>query len=167
SIVSRNLDPQEAAVVSVTQFHSGAAYNVIPNVAVISGTARMFSDEVRTQIRTRINEISEGVAASHGVTVEVDIRDIFSPLENDEPLSKTFAALAGEVVGAENVQLGGNPVTGSEDFADMLRAIPGAYFTIGHTGTAALHNPGYTFDDSILPLGATLLARIVETRAAL
>ena len=62
--------------------------------------------------------------------------------------------------------VGGKPTTGSEDFADMLRAVPGAYFTIGHEGTAMLHNAAFTFDDSILPLGSTLLSRIVETRAA-
>ncbi len=166
SIVSRNIDPLAAAVVSVTQFHSGAAYNVIPNEAVISGTARMFSDDIRAFIRTRIHEIASGVAASHGVEVEVDIRDIFTPLVNDTALSQSFADMAVGVVGAENVQLGGTPVTGSEDFADMLGAVQGAYFTIGHKGTAPLHNPGYTFDDAILPLGSTLLARIVETRAA-
>ncbi|MDQ2089847.1 M20 aminoacylase family protein [Marimonas arenosa] len=166
SIVSRNLDPQDAAVVSVTQFHSGAAYNVIPNEAVISGTARMFTDEVRAHIRTRIQDIADGVAAAHGVTVEVDIRDIFTPLVNNAQLSEDFADIARDVVGDENVLLGGTPVTGSEDFADMLNTVPGAYFTIGHEGTAALHNPGFTFDDSILPLGSTLLARIVESRSA-
>ena len=164
SIVSRNIDPNDPVVVSVTQIHSGAAYNVIPEEAVVSGTARMFSDEVRTLIRTRIHEISEGIAAAHGVTVEVDIRDIFTPLINNEQLSRTFADLATDVVGQDNVLLGGQPVTGSEDFADMLNAVPGAYFTIGHEGTGALHNAGYTFDDAILPLGATLLARVVEAR---
>ncbi len=166
SVVSRNLDPLDAAVISVTQFHSGSAYNIIPGEAVISGTSRMFTDEVRQQIRTRINEIAAGIEASFGVEVEVDIRNIFGVLENDEPLSHSFAELARDVVGEENVLLGGKPNTGSEDFADMLRAVPGAYFTIGHEGTAALHNAGFTFDDSILPLGSTLLARIVETRAA-
>ncbi len=166
SVVSRSLDPLEPAVISVTQFHSGSAYNIIPGEAVIAGTARMFTDAVRQQIRTRINEIAAGIEASFGVEVEVDIRNIFGVLENDEPLSHSFAELARDVVGEENVLLGGKPNTGSEDFADMLRAVPGAYFTIGHEGTAALHNAGFTFDDSILPLGSTLLARIVETRAA-
>ena len=166
SVVSRSLDPLEPAVISVTQFHSGSAYNIIPGEAVIAGTARMFTDAVRQQIRTRINEIAAGIEASFGVEIEVDIRNIFGVLENDEPLSHSFAELARDVVGEENVLLGGKPNTGSEDFADMLRVVPGAYFTIGHEGTAALHNAGFTFDDSILPLGSTLLARIVETRAA-
>jgi hippurate hydrolase len=166
SIVSRNLDPNDPAVVSVTQIHSGSAYNVIPGEAVISGTARMFTDAIRSQIRDRIREISAGIAAAHGVEVEVDIRDIFTPLINSDPLSKAFADLAVDVVGEENVLLGGPAVTGSEDFADMLQAVPGAYFTIGHEGTGALHNAAFTFDDTILPLGSTLLARVAEARTA-
>lgn len=166
SIVSRNLDPNDAAVVSVTQIHSGSAYNVIPGEAMVSGTARMFTDEIREQIRSRIHEISEGVAATHGVQVEVDIRNIFTPLVNSEPLSQAFADLAADVVGQENVLVGGTPVTGSEDFADMLQTVPGAYFTIGHEGTGALHNAEFTFDDTILPLGSTLLARVAQARTA-
>jgi len=165
SVVSRNLDPLEGAVVSVTQFHSGVAYNVIPGDAVISGTSRMFYDAVRQQIRERIHELAAGIAAAYGVEVEVDIRDIFGVLENDERLSEEFVRLAETVVGADNIIVGDVPVTGSEDFADMLRAVPGAYFTIGHEGTAMLHNAAFTFDDSILPLGSTLLARIVQSRA--
>ncbi|MDH3668727.1 MAG: M20 family metallopeptidase [Paracoccaceae bacterium] len=164
SVVSRNIDPLDAAVVSVTQIHSGSAYNVIPGEAVISGTARIFTDSARQHIRERIREIAAGVAATYGVETEVDIREIFGVLENDEALSHDFANLARSVAGESNVVVGARPTTGSEDFADMLRAVPGAYFTIGHEGTAMLHNAGFTFDDSILPLGSTLLARIAEMR---
>lgn len=166
SVVSRNIDPLDAAVVSVTQIHSGSAYNIIPGEAVISGTARMFTDAARQHIRERIRGIAAGVAATYGIEAEVDIREIFGVLENDEALSHGFASLARGVAGEENIVVGGKPNTGSEDFADMLRAVPGAYFTIGHEGTAMLHNAAFTFDDSILPLGSTLLAQIVETRAA-
>ena len=166
SVVSRNIDPLDAAVVSVTQIHSGAAYNVIPGEAVVSGTARMFTDAARQHIRERIRGITAGVATTYGIKAEVDIREIFGVLENDEALSHGFASLARGVAGEENIVVGGKPNTGSEDFADMLRAVPGAYFTIGHEGTAMLHNAAFTFDDSILPLGSTLLARLVETRAA-
>jgi hippurate hydrolase len=166
SVVSRNIDPLDAVVVSVTQIHSGSAYNVIPGEAVISGTARMFTDAARQHIRERIRGIAAGVAATYGIEAEVDIREIFGVLENDEVLSHGFASLARGVAGEENIVVGGKPNTGSEDFADMLREVPGAYFTIGHEGTAMLHNAAFTFDDSILPLGSTLLSRIVETRAA-
>jgi len=166
SIVSRNLSPKDAAVVSVTQIHSGAAYNVIPSEAVISGTARMFTQEVRELIRTRIRDVSQGIASTFGMEVNVEIRDIFSVLENDEALSHEFLKIAADMIGSENTVIRKDPVTGSEDFADMLHAVPGAYFTIGHDGNIPVHNPGFIFDDTILPLGASLYARIVETRAA-
>ncbi len=166
SVISRNIDPLDAAVVSVTQIHSGSAYNVIPGSAVVSGTARMFTDAARQRIRERIKSIAEGVAATYAIEVEVDIRNIFDVLENDEALSGAFADMARGMVGDENVALGGRPNTGSEDFADMLREVPGAYFTIGHEGTAMLHNAAFTFDDSILPIGSSLLARLAETRTA-
>ena len=164
SVVSRNIDPPDAVVLSVTQIHSGSAYNVIPGEAVVSGTVRMFTDAARERVRARIREISAGIAATYGVEVEADIREVFGVLENDEALSQEFARMAKGVAGTENVAVGGRPNTGSEDFADMLRAVPGAYFTIGHQGTAMLHNAGFTFDDSIIPLGSSLLARLVETR---
>jgi hippurate hydrolase len=166
SVVSRNIDPLDAVVLSVTQIHGGSAYNVIPGEAIVSGTARMFTDAARQQVRERIRAIAAGIAATYGVEVDADIREIFGVLENDEALSHNFAGLAREVVVEENIMVGGRPNTGSEDFADMLRAVPGAYFTIGHQGTAMLHTAAFTFDDSILPLGSTLLARLVETRAA-
>ncbi len=166
SIVSRNLDPKETAVVSVTQIHAGSAYNVIPGEAVVSGTARMFTPEVREKIRQRIRSLSDGIGEMFGMAIEVDIRDIFTVLENDDTLSHEFLKLAVETVGKDNTRLTDDPVTGSEDFADMLQAVPGAYFTIGHEGDVPLHNPGFLLDDGILPLGASLFARIVETRAA-
>ncbi len=165
SVVSRNVDPLDAVVLSVTQIHGGSAYNVIPGDAVIRGTVRMFTDALRERVRERIRSVCAGIAATYGVEVEADIREIFGVLENDEALSHEFARMAKGVAGTENIAVGGRPNTGSEDFADMLRAVPGAYFTIGHQGTAMLHNPAFTFDDSILPLGSTLLARLVETRA--
>ncbi len=133
---------------------------------MVSGTVRMFTDAIRQQVRTRIREIADGVAATYGVEIAVDIREIFDVLENDEALSREFATMACGVAGSENVEFGGRPNTGSEDFADMLRAVPGAYFTIGHEGTGMLHNASFTFDDAILPLGSSLLARLVETRTA-
>ena len=166
SIISRNVAPKEMAVLSVTQIHAAAAYNVIPSEATVSGTARMFTKEVREQMQARIHEVSRGIAATFGMEVDVDIRDIFSVLVNDDTLSHEFLKIAADMVGAENTAISKNPVTGSEDFADMLQSVPGAYFTIGHSGNVPLHNPGFLFDDAILPLGASLYARIVETRAA-
>ncbi|MBV8429050.1 MAG: amidohydrolase [Hyphomicrobiales bacterium] len=167
TIVSRNADPLDAAVVSITQFHSGSAYNVIPDEAKLSGTMRTFSDKVRELTRERMRNIATGIALSFGVEVDVDIRDIFTVLQNHEEQSHAVAKIANEIVGAENVSMDPQPKMGSEDFADMLRAVPGAYFWLGHEGSVPVHNPGFILDDAILPVGASLFARIIETRLPL
>ncbi|MBV8183085.1 MAG: amidohydrolase [Hyphomicrobiales bacterium] len=167
TIVSRNADPLDAAVVSITQFHSGSAYNVIPDEAKLSGTMRTFSDKVRELTRERMRNIATGIALSFGVEVDVDIRDIFTVLQNHEEQSHVVAKIANEIVGAENVSMDPQPKIGSEDFADMLRAVPGAYFWLGHEGSVPVHNPGFILDDAILPVGASLFARIIETRLPL
>ncbi|MFT4792297.1 MAG: hippurate hydrolase [Paracoccaceae bacterium] len=166
TIVSRNAAPHEACVLSVTQFHAGAAYNVIPGDAVISGTMRFFDDVWRDRMRARMTAIAKGVAQSFEMEVEIDIRHVFTPLVNDPALSAVMATVAEGVVGADLVRMSDQAVTGSEDFADMLRVAPGTYFTLGHGGDVPLHNPGFLFDDAVLPLGATLLARIAQARLA-
>jgi hippurate hydrolase len=167
SIVSRNVDPLKSAVLSITQIHSGSAYNVIPNEAKLAGTVRAFSDEVRNQIRDRMRTIAAGIAAAFQVEINVDIRDIFSVLINHEEHSAAVADVAREIVGNENVLTASRPKMGSEDFADMLLAVPGAYLWLGHEGSVPVHNPGYVLDDAILPVGASLFSRIIETRLPL
>lgn len=167
TIVSRNVDPTQAAVLSITQIHAGSAYNVIPGEAKLAGTVRTFSEKVREQIRGRMRTIAAGVAAAFQVEIKVEIRDIFSVLINHEEQSKFVADVAREVVGSDNVLMASIPKMGSEDFADMLLAAPGAYFWLGHEGTVPLHNPGFILDDGILPVGASLFSRIIETRMPL
>lgn len=167
TIVSRNVDPAEAAVLSITQIHSGSAYNVIPGEAKLSGTVRTFSEKVRLQIRERMRTISAGIAAAYQVEIEVDIRDIFSVLINHAQQAGFVADVAREVVGGDNVITVSKPKMGSEDFADMLLKVPGAYFWVGHEGSVPLHNPGFILDDGILPVGASLFSRIIETRMPL
>jgi hippurate hydrolase len=166
TIVSRNADPKLMAVLSVTKIQGGNAYNVIPNEVTLGGGVRFFSLELRDLIRERMKALAVGMEASYGVEVQLDIRDVFDVLVNDEPLSHTFLDVAKGVMGDENVFLKEDPVAGSEDFADMLRVVPGAYFTVGHKGDVPLHNPGFIFDDDSLPVGATLFARIAEARLA-
>ena len=166
SIVSRTVDPLSAAVVSVTQVHAGAAYNVIPDGAHLAGTMRTFDDGVRDLTRTRMRDIAEGVARAHGVAAEVEIRDIFTVLVNDPAGVTAMRAAATALFGSDVLDPAPAPQMGSEDFADMLRRVPGAYAWIGGGGGAALHNPGFDFNDEVLPLGAALLARLVEERSA-
>jgi hippurate hydrolase len=164
TIVSRNINPHEATVLSITQIHAGSAYNVIPDEARLAGTMRAFSDASRELMRKRMRAIAAGLAASFEVEISVDIRDIFSVLENSPEHSARVAEVAREIVGADNVSTAPSPKMGSEDFADMLRAVPGAYFWLGHAGSTPVHNPGFTLDDGILPVGASLFARLIETR---
>jgi len=167
TIVSRNVDPLKSAVLSITQIHAGSAYNVIPGEAKLAGTVRAFSDEVRNLVRERMRAICAGMAAAFQVEIEVDIRDIFSVLTNSAEHADAVAEVAREIVGAERVSTTPSPKMGSEDFADMLLAVPGAYFWVGHDGSVPVHNPGYVLDDKILPVGASMLSRIVETRLPL
>ncbi|MCC8970541.1 M20 aminoacylase family protein [Bradyrhizobium brasilense] len=164
SIVSRNVDPLQAAVLSITQIHSGSAYNVIPGEAWMCGTVRCFSDEIRELIRKRMREISAGFAAAYGAEISVEIRDGFSVLVNQEEQSRVVEEVARTVVDPAKVITRSTPKMGSEDFADMMQAIPGAYFWVGHDGSVPVHNPGYVLDDKILPIGASMFARIIEKR---
>jgi hippurate hydrolase len=167
SIVSRNVPAVKPAVLSVTQIHSGSAYNVVPDRAVICGTIRYFDDEVRDLIHSRIEEMCEGYSRLFGIEVTADLRPIFTVLMNDPDLSEAYLDAASEIVGADNITQENELVMGSEDFADMLKAVPGAYCTIGHGGDVPVHNPGFVFDDAILPVGASVMARIVEKRLPL
>lgn len=166
TVVSRNTPPTEPVVLSVTQIHAGSAYNVIPSDCVISGTMRFFDTELAEKLRRRIKDICDGTAKSYGVDVIVDSRNIFDVLVNNEELSEVLVNIASDVVGAENAALKTNVVTGSEDFADMLRVVPGAYCTVGHEGTIPLHNDGFILDEGILPIGASIYARVIEQRGA-
>ena len=166
SIVSRNVPPTQPLVLSVTQIHSGSAYNVIPSQCTLSGTMRYFDNELADTVRQRMQALCDGVAKGYGIEIIFDRRNIFDVLVNDEKLSHVMLDVAAEVVGKENTELKSEVVTGSEDFADMLRVIPGAYCTIGHGGTLPLHNDGFILDEGILPVGSSIYARLIEKRTA-
>jgi hippurate hydrolase len=170
TIVSRNVDPLEPAVVSVTKFHSGTAWNVIPNEAVIGGTVRAFGEAVQAQIEQRIRELCAGTAASHGATITVRYERRYPPTVNTVAEAELCARVAAQLVGAERVAHDMKPAMGSEDFAWMLRAKPGAYMWIGNgtgsRGGCMVHNPGYDFNDAVLPIGAAYWVKLVETALA-
>ncbi len=165
SIVARNVPPTKQVVLSVTQIHAGAAYNVIPETAMLAGTVRYFDRSVAEMVTERMQALCDGMARSYGVEIDLDMRNVFDVLENDASLATEMIAAARELAG-DKAALKDDLVMGSEDFADMLQAVPGAYCTIGHGGTVPLHNPGFVLDDTILPLGAALMARMVERRGA-
>ena len=108
--------------------------------------------------------ICAGIASAFQVDITADIRDTFSVLVNQEEQCRVIEAVARTVVDPAKVFTRAQPKMGSEDFADMLHAVPGAYFWLGHDGSVPVHNPGYVLDDKILPIGASMFARVVETR---
>ncbi|HVZ07465.1 M20 aminoacylase family protein [Rhodopila sp.] len=166
TVVSRNVPPRQMAVLSVTSVHAGSAYNVVPEAASLCGTIRSYDKAVHTLIIRRIQEITAGIAATFGATATVTINPGCTPLANDPALADIACRIASELVGAENVDPAAEPVSGSEDFAAMLEKVPGAYLWVGAGDGKNLHNPGYRFNDDILPIGASLLARIAERRLA-
>ncbi|WP_321345156.1 M20 aminoacylase family protein [Breoghania sp.] len=167
SVVSRNVKPTDPAVLSVTQIHAGSAFNVVPDKATISGTIRCFSEEVRDMMHERVETICAGLARSFDVEIDAKVMSLFSVLENDEALSEAYLDAARDILGAENVTVSDKLITGSEDFSDMLAAVPGAYCRVGNKGGVPLHNPGFIVDDGMLPVGASIMARIVEKRLPL
>ena len=164
SIVSRNLTPRDPAVVSVTKVVGGDAYNVIPQTAVISGTARFFARPVGEQIEAAMRRLAEGIASGFGAKAEVDWRLIFAPTINaPEPTTAVEDAVRG--LGAPLIT-DKPPVMGSEDFAFMLEKVPGAYLNVGNGPGFSPHHPGYAFEDAAIPYGAGLYAKLVEQELA-
>jgi len=169
SIVSRNLRPLDAAVVSVTKIHAGDAYNVIPQTAQLSGTVRAFTPEVMALIESAMRRIAKGTADAFGATAEIDFRLIFAPTINDANEAEFVAGICAAVAGADNVNRNPNLIVASEDFSFMLEKVPGCYFNIGNgagAGACEVHNPSYDFNDGALAMGASVFARIVESRLA-
>ena len=164
TILSRNVAPLETCVLSVTQIHSGSAYNIVPDTAKLAGTIRYFKQEIFDLADHRMRELCLGFATAYGVEITLDNRNTFDVLINDEELSEAYLEAAKDIVGKENISGTQEPATGSEDFADMLNVVPGAYCRIGHSGTTGLHNPSFFLDPDVLPIGASVMARIVERR---
>jgi amidohydrolase len=169
SIVARNVRPVDTAVLSVTQIHGGNAYNVIPQTVRLSGTVRAFSNEVMQLIGRNIARVAEGVAAGFGAKAKTDFRAIFPPTVNNAEEADYAASICADIVGAESVKRDPALIMASEDFSFMLNEVRGCYINIGNgdgEGACEVHNPGYDFNDSALPYGASFFARLVEKRLA-
>jgi hippurate hydrolase len=163
SIVSRNVDPLQSAVISICMFQAGHTDNVLPQTAQLRGTARSLTPDVRDLLEKRLNEVVEGTARLYGATAKLDYRRGYPVLENHEQQTSFAASVAGEIVGRERVNSAMVPVMGAEDFSYMLQARPGAFIFMGNGDTAGLHNPGYDFNDEAIPVGTSYWARLVET----
>lgn len=169
SIVSRQTDPLDSVVLTVTQVHGGDAYNVIPESVVLRGTLRSFRPEVRERSEQALRRIAEQVSAGFGARVEIEYTQLYPATVNTADETARAASAATRVVGAENVATEAQPLMASEDFAYMLQARPGAYIFIGNgagEGACMLHNPRYDFNDEVLPLGVAYWTALVEQELA-
>ncbi len=168
SVVSRNVNPLDCAVVSVGSFHAGIAPNVIPDHAELQLSVRALKPEVRDLLIERISAVAQAQAASFGATatVEVDEAQRFPALINDAKSTAFARQVAEDWLGADGLVTDMTPLTGSEDFAVMLEQCPGCYLLIGNgdgEGGCMVHNPGYDFNDDCLALGASYWVRLVES----
>jgi hippurate hydrolase len=163
SVVSRNVDPLHAAVVSICMFQAGNTDNVIPQTARLRGTARSLSPDVRDLLEKRLHEVVEGTARIYGATAKLNYHRGYPVLENHERQASFAAAVAGEIVGPDKVDTAMAPVMGAEDFSYMLQARPGAFIFVGNGNSAGLHNPAYDFNDEVIPVGTSYWARLIET----
>lgn len=163
TIPSRSVAPTDAAVVSVTQFHAGDAYNIIPESVTIRGTTRALRQAVQEMLEPTIRRIVEGICAAHGARVERFRYTQGYPVTVNTAAETDFAAeVAAGVVGDEGVRRDLDPSMGAEDFAFMLKERPGCYVWLGNGPSRALHNPRYDFNDAILPIGVAYWTALVE-----
>ncbi len=161
TIVARNVDPLQPAVVTVGALHAGKANNVIPATATMELSVRALDREVRATLERRIKALVAAQAESFGVGAQIDWKPGYAVLVNTAAETAFAREVALELVGAENVTLQGAPLTGSEDFAFMLERIPGSYVLIGNgagehggAGACMVHNPGYDFNDGNVAVGS-------------
>ncbi len=174
TIVSRNKNPLEPGVLSVTQIHAGSATNVIPDDAVLIGTVRTFSTELLDLMEARMRTIAEHTAAAFDAEVDFQFKRNYPPLINHAQETAFAVGVMESIVGAANVDSHVEPSMGAEDFAFILQEKPGCYVFIGNgegahrsaghgLGPCNLHNPSYDFNDELLPIGATYWVRLAET----
>jgi amidohydrolase len=173
SIITREKNPLQTAVLSITQIHAGSATNVIPDEAQIVGTVRTFTNATLDLIESRMAEVASHIAAAFNAEVEFKFRRNYPPLIN-HPKETAFAIdVMRDVVGKDNVDTRTEPTMGAEDFAFFLQEKPGCYVFIGNgegdhragghgLGPCQLHNGSYDFNDNLLPIGGSFWVRLVE-----
>jgi IAA-amino acid hydrolase len=163
SIISRNTNPLEAGVVSITQIQAGEAFNIIPASTQLRGTIRALSTEMLLQLRDRVQHVVESTAATYGCNATVVYsRDFYPPTVNDPDLYESFSEAVGALVSAEGFVRDTEPTMGAEDFSFVAESIPSTFFLLGQgSGTQpatsyGLHHPQFALDESVMPRGAEL-----------
>jgi len=169
TIVSRRVSAMQPAVVSVTFFQSGSAFNVIPDSVRLGGTARSFSPDIRGFLENSIRDIAVSTAKVFGCHIDFDWKPGYPPTVNHAGEAERAVSIASGLVGADNIVIDPEPSMGAEDFAYMLQEKPGAYIWLGAGPAkegAMLHNANYDFNDEILAIGASYWAQLVERELA-
>ena len=166
SIASRSVDPLEAVVVSITQFHAGDTDNVIPATARLAGTVRTLSPDVRDFVEGRLRELVEATAASFGARATLSYERNYPVVVNDAAETEFVSRVAADIAGADRVDTNAVPMMGAEDFSFMLESRPGAFIFMGNGDSAKLHNPDYDFNDEAIPYGCSYWVRLAETALA-
>ncbi len=164
SLASRNTEPTDSVVVSVTVLRGGETFNVIPDEVVLKGTARTLTPDSRDRVERDIARVAAGVAESFGATAETTYYRTYPPTVNTPAEAEIAARAAAAVVGAQNVHRDLPPTMGGEDFAFMLQEKPGCYLWLGNgpgEGGCMLHNARYDFNDDALPVGVAYWVRLV------
>ncbi|MGV6903625.1 MULTISPECIES: M20 aminoacylase family protein [unclassified Brucella] len=165
-IVSRNTDPLDSLVISVTKFMAGEAYNVIPEKAKLSGTVRTLKKETRAFAERRIRETAAGIAAATGAEITVRYKNNYPVTFNHDAQTEFAARVAATVAGEGKVDTNIEPMMAAEDFSYMLEARPGAYIFLGNGDTPGLHHPAYDFNDDAIPYGVSYFVAVAETALA-
>lgn len=166
SVVSRSVDPLDAAVLSICEFHAGNARNVIPQTAELKGTVRSLTPEVRDLVEQRMREVVAGVAQLSGATITLEYERSYPVLVNHAAETDIAARVAAQIVGEDKISTDIPPVMGAEDFAYMVEARPGAFIFIGNGDSAGLHHPAYNFNDDAIVYGSSYWIKLVETQLA-
>ena len=162
TVASRNTNPLESLVISVTKFHAGTAMNVLPEQAVISGTIRTLKNELRDLAETRLKGIADNIAATYDMKAEVHYKRNYPVTVNHDAQTALAADVAAEIAGPDKVDRKANPNMGAEDFAYMLEERPGTYIMVGNGDTPALHNAAYDFNDEAIPYGVSYWVKLAE-----
>jgi amidohydrolase len=166
SVVARRVDPQEAAVLSITQFHAGSTGNVISEEAVLNGTVRTLRPEVQDEVQELLTAMAVATAAAHGAEAVVEYERGYPPVVNAAEPTERAALAAARVLGEGKVIRERRPGMGGEDFSFMALRVPGCFVRIGQAegerGSTPVHNPRYDFNDAILPIGASFWSTLVE-----
>ena len=163
SVVARNIDPLEAAVVSICMFQAGHTDNVIPQHAKLRGTARSLKPKVGELLHKRIEEVIEGTARLYGASAKITYTNGYPVVVNHDRQTAFATDIAREIAGPDKVDTDVAPVMGAEDFAFMLNERPGAFIFVGNGDSAGLHHPRYDFNDETIPIGTSYWVRLAET----